>query len=211
MVMNKERNVFKMMVRFSLFSGALILMFWIAYYFLAGNMPVSEDLGFTLLPTMLSGEIYRWVDFLIGPIWSIIGVLIFTNFPEEKQSTNTFVDVIGGFSIMIGAAMIFAYLIEPVFSNFYTENFEVIKSLGGLMAVAGFFAGASSKRNKFGMMAILVCLYFISLVSALIFGLFSGLELLSFIGVGTLVGWLLKSLFTFRFWKNTWKWLTASQ
>ncbi len=205
--MNKERDEFKMMVRFSLLSGALILMFWIVYYFIAGNMPVSEDLGFILLPAYLSGEIYRWVDFLIGPMWSIIGVLIFMNFPAGKQSNA---GIVGGFSIMIGGAMIFAHLIEPVFSNFYTENFEVIKSLGVLIICAGFYAGVFSKKDKSRMMTVLVCLYFLSLVSALIFGLFSGLELLLFIILGTSVGWFLKGLFTFRFWKNTWKWLTAA-
>jgi len=69
-----------MMVRWSLITAGAIALFWAIWYLATGSVPVTTSIK--VMPDwtiQLPFGISRWWDILIGPIWSIIFIWIFTN------------------------------------------------------------------------------------------------------------------------------------
>src|SRR3989338_8135811 len=77
--MENERT-FKLVVRWSFLSAVLIALFWTVWYVVNGDVPVVTHIKITdeynyLLPFRIS----RWWDILIGPIFSILVILLVTS------------------------------------------------------------------------------------------------------------------------------------
>ncbi|HLD27367.1 MAG TPA: hypothetical protein VJB39_00770 [Patescibacteria group bacterium] len=67
----------QLMLRWSLVTGGLIALFWVIYYLIAGSVPTVTSMKVTDTLSLPFG-ISRWWDILIGPIWSIIIIYLFT-------------------------------------------------------------------------------------------------------------------------------------
>jgi len=109
--MTRSRKV-KLMVRWSIFSAVLIAAFWTIWYLVAGQVPAVESIKMTETWTIqLPFAMSRWWDILIGPIWSIIIILVVTigRFQSEGASSALAVTILG---ITIGAGL---RLIWPTF------------------------------------------------------------------------------------------------
>ena len=69
----------QLMLRWSLVTGGLIALSWVIYYLIAGSVPTVTSMKVTDTWTLsLPFGISRWWDILIGPIWSIIIIYLFT-------------------------------------------------------------------------------------------------------------------------------------
>ena len=97
---SSRRNT--LMLRWSLLSAAAIGLFWLIYYFIAGEVPVVEEIQMTLEWTfVLPFGVSRWWDVAIGPIWSVMLVLIFTNENVKKD------DLVGGLVFGLVGGLVF--------------------------------------------------------------------------------------------------------
>ena len=82
--MEKERK-YKLMWRWSLITAGTITLFWTIWYLVAGQVPVVTSIKMTPeLTWQLPFGISRWWDILIGPIWLIMLILIFTSRERKK-------------------------------------------------------------------------------------------------------------------------------
>jgi len=67
----------KLMIRWSILTAAVIVLFWTIYYLIVGKVPVVTSIGITGIWTyVLPFGISRWWDVLIGPIWSVVIILL---------------------------------------------------------------------------------------------------------------------------------------
>lgn len=77
--MEKQRK-YALMWRWSLITGELIALFWAIWYLTTGSVPMVTSIKMTPEWTwQLPFGISRWWDILIGPIWPIILISLFTN------------------------------------------------------------------------------------------------------------------------------------
>ena len=74
----------KIMLRFSFISAALIALFWTAWYLTVGSVPMVQLFG-EHLKFSVSPPVSRWWDILIGPIWSVILVCLFTSEKTDQK------------------------------------------------------------------------------------------------------------------------------
>lgn len=99
--------------RWSLLTAGLIACFWAIWYFIAGQVPVVNEIKMSKnLILELPFGISRWWDILIGPIWSTIFILIFTN---EKIRENVRINArltagLVGLVAGLGAGLLFGLL-----------------------------------------------------------------------------------------------------
>ena len=76
----QEEKKHKLMWRWSLITAGTIVLFWTIWYLIAGQVPVTTSIKMTENWTIqLPFSISRWWDVLIGPIWSIVLISLFTN------------------------------------------------------------------------------------------------------------------------------------
>ena len=97
-----KRN--KLIVRWSMVTAGLIALFWISWYLVSGSVPVATSIRITPNWTVaLPFSISRWWDVLIGPIWSSILILFFTNKQVRKGDDLVFGLVSGlGYGLVFG-------------------------------------------------------------------------------------------------------------
>jgi len=66
----------------------LIALFWAIWYSVAGKVPIVASIRMNLDWTcVLPFNLSRWWDILIGPIWSIAGILLLTS-QDLKEDKN---------------------------------------------------------------------------------------------------------------------------
>lgn len=100
--MEKERKI-KLMWRWSLLSAGMIVLFWFVWYLMAGSVPTISQIKMTPDWTIqLPFGISRWWDILIGPIWSVLLIIIFTN---KKITEND--DSVAGLVVGLGVGLAF--------------------------------------------------------------------------------------------------------
>jgi len=93
-----------MIVRWSIVTTGLIALFWAIWYLVAGKVPIVTSIKVSLDWTcILPFGLSRWWDILIGPIWSIIGILLL-NSQTLKEDEDLFVGLLFGlgFGLVFG-------------------------------------------------------------------------------------------------------------
>jgi len=94
--MNEKRNA--LMFRWSVISAAIIGLFWLVWYFIAGQVPAVSEIQMTpKLTILLPFDLSRWLDILIGPIWSILLVRLFTD--EKLKNPDVIPGLILGLTV----------------------------------------------------------------------------------------------------------------
>jgi len=164
-----ERSVkFKLIWRWSLITATAIALFWIFWHSFVGSIPVAVNKSW-IHQTAIS----RWWDVLIGPLWSIILILIFTN-EKLKNKDRLILAVLFGSAIGLISGLIFGLIFSvSVQTQFIGLIFILI-----IMSVAFlllFFI--------YGLNEALVFSLFILLGYGLIFGLFAEINLLISFGI----------------------------
>lgn len=133
------------MFRFSLASAILIALFWTAWYFIAGQVPEVSSIKLAENWAVdLPFSISRWWDVLMGPVWSVMLVLIFTSEKIEEDenlflsiSAAAFFGIIAGFAatdMVFGLAfgLAFGLVLSLAFSFISVPTFwfdDIIDSL----------------------------------------------------------------------------------
>ena len=184
----KRRN--KLMFRWSVFTAALITIFWTVWYFNTGSVPVVESIqwaenSYINLPVALS----RWFDILLGPLYSIsfISVLYWIKGTDNKDLVFVLVCSLA-FALAISLIVVAASV--PVFGL-------VIGVVSGLMCllacgiVVGLIIGP-------------VSVIFFGLVVGLASGLFFGIVVGTAAGIAVVLAIVL--IFTL---KLLFRWLVA--
>ena len=101
----------KMMLRWSIVSAGLIALFWAIWYWKTGSVPVVHGIKMTGNWTVsLPFGMSRWWDILVGPIWAIIVILIFTN---SKISEDE--DLVVGLVAGLGVGLVFWLVVGLLF------------------------------------------------------------------------------------------------
>ena len=86
----------KLIVRWSLLTAGLIALFWASWYLVNGSVPVVTSIKMTPKWTVaLPFGISHWWDVLMGPIWSTILILFFTNEQIRRNEDLAFGLVFG--------------------------------------------------------------------------------------------------------------------
>lgn len=97
--METQRKV-KLMWRWLIVTATVIALFWTIWYLATGSVPTVTSLKMTETWTINLGfGISRWWDILIGLIWSIIIILIFTSEKIQKDEDL-------GVGLVVGLAFI---------------------------------------------------------------------------------------------------------
>ena len=197
--MGRQRKI-NLMWRWSVLTAGLIALFWTIWYLTAGSVPTISSIKMTpnWTPELPFG-ISRWWDVLIGPIWSVVLIFLFTN--EKMKKTDDLV-----FSLALG--MVFGL----VFSLGFGLVFSLVVSLAFGLVVGLTLSLVISP--VFGLILGLVIGLFLGLVVSLAFGLVVGLALcLSFglsFGLGFGMFRILKWLFSPTPWRTIANWLFAN-
>ncbi len=163
--MNEKRNA--LMFRWSVFSAAAIGLFWLIWYFIAGQVPVINEIQMTpKLTIFLPFDLPRWWDILIGPIWSILLVRLFT----DENLKNS--DIFTGLALGLTVGLLFG--LSP-WTGSFGLTFGLAIGLGfGLVAGLSFgLAVGLALELGFGLALGLI----VGLVAGLGFGLAVGLIL----------------------------------
>ncbi len=185
----------KLMFRWSIVTAAAIALFWTIWYLVAGNVPEVSSCKMTpdwtvVLPFAVS----RWWDVLLGPVYSILVILLVTS---ERIRKNE--DVAFALDVVLGAGLIAGLSAGLIFGPGAGLIFGPGVGLGVGLAV-GLIAGLA-----YGLFAGLVfglgVGLGVGLGAGLVFGLVFGL------GVGLVVG--LKYLFSSQFLSAVGRWLVA--
>ena len=86
----------KLIVRWLLLTAGLIALFWASWYLVNGSVPVVTSIKMTPKWTVaLPFGISHWWDVLMGPIWSTILILFFTNEQIRRNEDLAFGLVFG--------------------------------------------------------------------------------------------------------------------
>ena len=109
----------KLMLRWSILTAAAIALFWTIYYLVVGSVPVVSSIRLTpdsifTLPFGIS----RWWDILLGPIFSCIFVLLFTNKKIMKDEDLVFglgVGLVSGLGAGLGVGLGVGLVVGLVF------------------------------------------------------------------------------------------------
>ncbi|MDD3774015.1 MAG: hypothetical protein PHW50_01920 [Patescibacteria group bacterium] len=89
----------KMIYRWSIFTSSLTALLWTIYYLIAGNVPTVEiPINFNDPSIVIS--VSRWWDILIGPICSIIIILIWAK--RDELESNDYAELITFFIVLLG-------------------------------------------------------------------------------------------------------------
>lgn len=191
----------QLMFRWSLVTGGLIALFWAVYYLIAGDVPVVISIKMTKewIITLPFG-ISRWCDILIGPIYSIFLILLFTN-KKLKEGHDLRFHIVSGMimGLFMGA---FGGLVSDLASNLFLVLFFILF----FSSILGFVLGVNS-----GLVSGLISGFSSFLVSVLVLGLISGIvsvlvSILIFGLVFELVV-LIKIIAGAKFWLKIWDWL----
>lgn len=167
--METSRKV-KMMFRFSLVSAALIALFWTAWYMVAGSVPEVQSIGgnqglYFAIP------ISRWWDILIGPIWSVALILIFTS---ERITQDE--DLTPGLAFIMAVSLLAGSLVCRL-AGPDSADFDRSLSLAlGIILVVGLAFNLVFDSNEGRKDCLIFGLAF-SLTFGLVFGLNFGLAI----------------------------------
>jgi len=219
--MEKTRKM-KLMGRWSFVTGGTIALFWTIWYLVAGEVPTVHSLKITENWTLeFPFEVSRWWDVLIGPIWSIFLILLFTN-KEIIENNEPPPSLIFGLAIGLMAIPITGVKIGLVAVLAFTLFFGlVIGVVAGVIASVDSSLSVSLSDDK---NAALGAGLSAGLVTALGAGLGAGLVICLVFGVGAVLAFgvvtsliiltrALIALFIFIVSRNCWKvignWLLA--
>jgi len=120
----------KMIVRWSIVTTGLIALFWAIWYLVAGKVPVVASIKVNLdwiyiLPFGLS----RWWDILIGPIWSVVGILLLTS-QTLKEDEDLFVGLLFGlgFGLVfgLGFGIVIGLVVGLIISSAVSVGFSLV-------------------------------------------------------------------------------------
>ena len=116
--MKEKEKIILMFYRRSIFSIIIIGIFWTTWYGITGEIPSIVSLKLTKnWEYILPFKIYRWWDMLIGPIWSIIVVIMFK---KNKIIDYEFFFIIGiSIGLFIGFFLIFNTELVTILSVFF--------------------------------------------------------------------------------------------
>ena len=108
--MEKERKR-KLMWRWSLITASLIALFWTIWCLVTGQVPVMTSIKMTPEWTwQLPFGISHWWDILIGPIWSVILISLFTNKRITKNE-----DLVFGLAVGLAVGLVVGLAVGLVF------------------------------------------------------------------------------------------------
>jgi len=74
-----EKETQRLIFRWSCITGGAIFAFWAGWYFAVGEVPTINSVEILGSQYRLPFGISSWVDAIVGPIWSIIIILILKN------------------------------------------------------------------------------------------------------------------------------------
>jgi hypothetical protein len=187
----KTEKKYTLMWRWSLITAGAIALFWTVWYLCAGSVPVVDSVKMSSNWTLeLPFKISRWWDVLIGPIWSVLLISLFTSGREESKFD--LVDgLAGGLVIGLGGSLAFGLLLGLAFG------------LAGSLAFGLLFGLASGLASglAFGLAG--------SLAFGLPFGLAFGLAFGLVFGLAVGLAVLIKLVFSRSFWTSAGNWLLA--
>ncbi len=129
----------KLMFCWPLVTAGLIALFWAIWYLAVGQVPTTTSIKMTDNWTSnLPFGISRWWDILIGPIWPICLIPLFTNEKIRKNKNLTFGLGLGlGLGLVLGLAfgLVFGLVLglKWLFS-FFKKNFGSSQELANSKA-----------------------------------------------------------------------------
>ncbi|GMQ94942.1 MAG: hypothetical protein BMS9Abin13_052 [Patescibacteria group bacterium] len=174
-----ERQV-KFTVRWSVASAVAIALFWAVWYFMNGSVPVVHEIHIAKgLAYTLPFEISRWWDILLGPIYSIVLVLLLTSL--EAKRDEVIVSLAFGLIFGLGFSLISGLVFGLGFGLIHSLGFILIFSLiismiFGLDSGLGFSLAAGLGFSLvFGVVFILVFGLGFGLGASLVLGIVFGL------------------------------------
>ena len=131
----------KLIIRWSLVTAGLITLFWTGWYLVNGSVPVVTSIQMTPNWTVaLPFSISRWWDVPIGPIWSSILILFFTN--KQVRKGDLVIGLIFGLVSGLVSGLVFFLVIGLVYGLAYgLVFFLVIGLISGMVHWAGLWAG----------------------------------------------------------------------
>ena len=192
-----------LMWRWSAITAGLIACFWTIWYVIAGQVPTLTNVKMTTDWTIdLPFEISRWWDVLIGPIWSIIIISIFTN---EKVRKNK--DLVFGLAFGLVFGLVFGLAFGLALGLAFTLGAGLVFGLVvGLAFGLGFGLGTGLASGLASGLAVgLIVGLGTGLASGLVVGL--GTDLAS--GLAICLLFFLKLLFKKKFWQRVGNWLVV--
>ena len=96
----------RLMWRWSLISAGLIAAFWSVWYLVAGEVPVVTSIRLTPNHSWeMPFGISRWWDILIGPIWSLVLIPLFTS-EQKEEKEDFFVGLAFGLGVGLVASLV---------------------------------------------------------------------------------------------------------
>jgi len=98
----KRRNT--MVLRFSIFTGVLIGLYWLIFYLVEGYVPVVSTMEIESWSFEIHFAVSRWADILIGPIGSVIVIWQYAKTASKTVSRNI---LISGLGLGLAYALIF--------------------------------------------------------------------------------------------------------
>lgn len=173
-----ERRV-QLMCRWSLVTGVIIALFWGVWYLINGSVPTVTSVRITPDWTIqLPFAISRWWDVLIGPLWSVMLILILTNkriWDNEDLKAGLVFGLVYGLAFGLAFGLALGLFVGLAFGLF------VGLALGPIAGLA------------FGLVSGLVSGLVAGLVAGLVFGLAYGLVYGLGFGLGSFVRWIFSS------------------
>jgi hypothetical protein len=134
----KTERKYALMWRWSLITAGAIALFWTVWYLCAGSVPVIASVKMSSNWTLeLPFKISRWWDVLMGPIWSVLLISLFTSGRIKECEESKFDLVVGlasglafGLPFGLAGSLAFGLAVGLVFSL----PFGLVIGLAGSLA-----------------------------------------------------------------------------